>query len=137
MRLRVVGALGVVCAVSVAAMLGASSARADGGALGNLASDITFSGLPAVQQTGLLQRVALAEAFVSASGPAYPPSPCAATGLVDSIGFTTQGLSATGAIGPEEASVLIAAVRTANGAILNADFPPSPCYVAFLPYVDG
>lgn len=132
MRLRVLGAMGVVCAVAVAAMLGAASARADGGSFELLTTAISGSdSLPAVQQTVFLQRVALAETFVSSSGPAFPPSPCEATGLIDSIGFTTRGLYAAGEVTADDALTLIDAVASVNDAIVSA-YPPSPCSVAFL-----
>lgn len=137
MRLGAFGAVGVVCAVAVAAMVGASSARADGSSLDpffeRLAAVITENGdtsLPAVQQTVFLQRAALAETLVS-SGPAFPPSPCGATGLLDSIGFTTEGLFAAGKVSQGDAATLIEAVASVNGAIVTS-YPPSPCNVAFL-----
>lgn len=138
MRLRVPGAVGVVCAVTVAAMLGAASARADAAPpFGQLADAITGSSLHADQQTGLLQRVALADTLVT-PGLAFPPSPCAATGLVDSIGFTTQGLFAAGQINSGDVTSLISAVDKVNYAIVfSSGYPPSPCTVAFLSGYEG
>lgn len=142
MRLSALGAVGVVCAVAVAAMLGASGARASDSSIDpyfeRLAAAITENGdtsLPAVQQTVFLQRAALAETFVS-SGPAFPPSPCAATGLLDGIGFTTEGLFAAGKVSQGDATTLIEAVTSVNDAIVSS-YPPSPCSVAFLNLGDG
>lgn len=142
MKSGALSAVGVVCAVAVAALSGASSARADGSSLGQsferLTAAITENGdttLPAVQQTVFLRRAARAETLVS-SGPAFPPSPCAATGLLDSIGFTTEGLFAAGKIGQGDAATLIEAVASVNDAIVAA-YPPSPCRVAFLDLVPG
>ena len=142
MRSSVLGAVGAACAVGVAALLGAGSARADGSLLGQsfdgLTAAITENGdttLPAVQQRVFLRRAALAETFVS-PGPAFPPSPCAATGLLDSIGFTTQGLFAAGKVSQGDAATLIEAVASVNDAIVAA-YPPSPCSVAFLDFAPG
>ena len=142
MRSGALSAVGVVCAIAVAAMAGAGSARADGASLGQsfdqLAAAITEDGdttLPAVQQTVFLRRAARAETLVS-SGPAFPPSPCAATGLLDSIGFTTEGLFAAGKVSLGDATTLIETVASVNDAIVSA-YPPSPCSVAFLDFAPG
>jgi hypothetical protein len=133
MRSRVPAAVGVTTAAVVAALLGASSARADGSLFDALRSDITGSSLPAVQQTSFLKRVALAENFLFPPSPAVPPRRCSATAQLDSIGSSTRGLLAGGQIGADDALTLIQAVTRANDTIVfGSDYPPSPCTVTFL-----
>lgn len=135
MRVRVIGVVGVATAAAVAAMLGASSAFAEGSPspFDALRADISGSSLPAVQETSFLERVTLAQNLLSPPGAAFPPSPCSATAQLDSIGFSTQGLLAGRHIDQDDASTLIEDVTRANDAIVfGSDYPPSPCRVAFL-----
>lgn len=138
MSLRVLSVVGVVAAVAVSAMVGASGARADGSAFDALRGDITSSSLPAVQQRSFLERATLAENFLSPLDPGFPPSPCAATAQLDSLGFSTTGLLRGRQISQEDASTLIGDVTHLNDTIVyGSDYPPSPCQVSFLDTLSG
>lgn len=133
MGLRVLNVVGVVAAVAVSAMVGASGARAEGSLFDALRGDITSSSLPAVQQRSFLERTTLAEDLLAPLNPGFPPSPCAATAQLDSLGFSTLGLLRGRQINQVDASTLLGDVTRLNDTIVyGSDYPPSPCQVSFL-----
>jgi len=133
MRLRVLLAPIAVTTAVAAAMIGAGGSPAlpcDG--CGNgftaLQNDIV-SIVPVSQQTSFLTRVGLAQRFLFPPNPAHPPSPCNSAAVLDSIGFSTEGLATAGVITPEGSLTLIGDVTGLNDGIISA-YPPSPCFSA-------
>jgi hypothetical protein len=118
-------------AAAAAAAFGAGKARpttcdACGGGFARLGSDVA-SLVPAKQQTSLLTRVTLAQSLLFPPGPIFPPSPCASAAVLDSIGFSTLGLTHVGLISSQGSAALIGDVTTLNNGIITA-FPPNPCF---------